>query len=149
MTKTYTTDRKVGEGMESEKQNSPVVDKDPIGEEQHTEQTTKLTELESVGFIVIPIKGVSMQPLLYTYTSHVLIRKLEGRPKKNDVALYVRPDGMQVLHRIQGFDGDVCLIRGDNTFAMERVPLSAFKGVMDTLWRGKRRFRRRIFSISS
>ncbi|MCD8119423.1 MAG: ATP-binding cassette domain-containing protein [Lachnospiraceae bacterium] len=105
--------------------------------ERENEQTTKLDELESSGFIVIPIKGVSMQPLLYTYTSHVLIRKPEGRPKKNDVVLYVRPDGVQVLHRVMGFDGDVCLIRGDNTFAIERVPLSAVKGVMETVWRGK------------
>ncbi len=102
-------------------------------------QTTKLDELESSGFLVIPIKGVSMQPLLYTYSSHVLIRKLEGRPKKHDVVLYVRPDGTQVLHRVMGFDGDVCLIRGDNTFAMERVPLSAVKGVMESCWRGKGR----------
>ncbi|MCD7845208.1 MAG: S24/S26 family peptidase, partial [Oscillospiraceae bacterium] len=102
------------------------------------EQTTKLDEMETAGFIVIPIKGVSMQPLLYTYSSHVLIRRLEGRPRKNDVVLYVRPDGVQVLHRIMGFDGDVCLIRGDNTFSIERVPLSAVKGVMETVWRGKR-----------
>lgn len=108
-----------------------------LSQEQKTEQTTKLDELESSGFIVIPIKGISMQPLLYTYTSHVLIRKLEGRPKKNDVVLYVRPDGVQVLHRVMDFDGDICLIRGDNTFAIERVPLSAVKGVMESCWRGK------------
>ncbi|MCC8067452.1 MAG: hypothetical protein LIO94_10205, partial [Clostridiales bacterium] len=40
-----------------------------------------------------------------------------------------------------GFDGDVCLIRGDNTFAIERVPLSAVKGVMESCWRGKGRLR--------
>ncbi|MCD7864409.1 MAG: ATP-binding cassette domain-containing protein [Lachnospiraceae bacterium] len=106
---------------------------------QHTEQITRLNELESSGFIVIPIKGASMQPLLYTHSSHVSIRKLEGKPKKKDVVLYVRPDGTQVLHRIIGFDEDVCLIRGDNTFGIERVPLSAVKGVMETVWRGKRK----------
>ncbi|MCC8029588.1 MAG: ATP synthase subunit I [Lachnospiraceae bacterium] len=90
---------------------------------------------------MIPIKGVSMRPLLYTWSSHVLIRKLDGRPKKNDVVLYVRPDGVQVLHRVLSFDGDVCLIRGDNTFAVERVPLSAVKGVMESCWRGKGRLR--------
>ncbi len=101
-------------------------------------ETTKLEELESEGFLVIPIKGISMQPLLYTWSSHVLIRRLESRPKKNDVVLYVRPDGTQVLHRLLGYDGDTCLIRGDNTFAIERVPLYAVKGVMETVWRGKR-----------
>ncbi len=101
-------------------------------------ETTALEELEKEGYIVTPTKGISMRPLLRTYSSHVLIRKLNGRPKKGDAVLYVRPDGAQVLHRIIGFDGDVCLIRGDNTFAIERVPLTAVKGVMETVWRGKR-----------
>lgn len=52
--------------------------------------------------------------------------------------LYVRSDGTQVLHRIIDFDRDVCLIRGDNTFALERVPKETVKGVMVKLWRGKR-----------
>ncbi|MCC8162745.1 MAG: ATP-binding cassette domain-containing protein [Lachnospiraceae bacterium] len=95
-----------------------------------------LDELESSGFVVVPVKGVSMRPLLYADSSQVLIRKPAGRPGKNDVVLYVRPDGRLILHRIIGFDGDVCLIRGDNTFSTERVPLSSVKGVMDTIWRG-------------
>ncbi len=102
------------------------------------ERTTILAELEREGDVVIPIRGVSMRPLLHEESSHVLIRRLEGRPKKNDVLLYVRPDGTQVLHRLRGYDGDICLIRGDNTFGMERVPLSAVKGVMETAWRGEK-----------
>ncbi len=101
------------------------------------EQTTILNELEREGYVVIPIKGVSMLPLLHQESSHVLIRRLDGRPKVNDVLLYVRPDGKQVLHRLIRYDGDVCLIRGDNTFGLERVPLSDVKGVMETVWRGK------------
>ncbi|MCD8380484.1 MAG: ATP-binding cassette domain-containing protein [Lachnospiraceae bacterium] len=101
-------------------------------------QTTILDELEQEGYVVIPIRGVSMRPLLREESAHVLIRRLEGRPKRNDVLLYVRPDGTQVLHRLMGYDGDVCLIRGDNTFALERVPLSAVKGVMETVWRGSK-----------
>lgn len=113
----------------------------PGAEPNQTSQTTILEELETAGFVVIPIKGVSMQPLLYTASSQVLIRRLEGRPKKNDIVLYVRPDGTQVLHRVMGFDKDVCLIRGDNTFAIERVPLSAVKGVMESCWRGRGKLR--------
>lgn len=101
-------------------------------------QTTILKELEQNGFVVIPIRGISMLPLLHPDSSHVLIRKVEGRPKKNDVVLYVRPDGTQVLHRLMRYDGDVCLIRGDNTYGMERVPISAVKGVMETVWRRER-----------
>ncbi len=100
--------------------------------------TSILSELESEGYVIISVRGISMQPLLYTNRSQVLIRRLEKRPKKNDVVLYVRPDGEQVLHRIIGFDGDVCLIRGDNTFGLERVPLDQVKGVMETVWRHKR-----------
>ncbi|MCD7771299.1 MAG: S24/S26 family peptidase [Oscillospiraceae bacterium] len=99
------------------------------------ESTTRLDELESSGFIVIPIKGVSMNPLLYSYKSHVLIEKPEGRPKINDVVLYVRDDGTQVLHRIISFDGDIALIRGDNTYSLERVPVSSIKGVAKSFWR--------------
>ncbi|MCD8005369.1 MAG: S24/S26 family peptidase [Oscillospiraceae bacterium] len=99
------------------------------------ENTTRLDELESSGFIVIPIKGVSMNPLLYSYSSHVLIEKLEGRPEINDVVLYVRDDGTQVLHRVMSFDGDVALIRGDNTYSLERVPISDIKGVAKSFWR--------------
>lgn len=102
------------------------------------EPTTILAELEREGYVVIPIRGVSMRPLLREDSAHVLIRSLESRPKKNDVLLYVRPDGTQVLHRLMGYDGDVCLIRGDNTFEMERVPLSTVKGVMETVWRGEK-----------
>jgi len=102
------------------------------------EQTTILEELDQEGYVVIPIRGISMRPLLREDSSHVLIRRLDGKPKKNDVVLYVRPDGTQVLHRLMGYDGDVCLIRGDNTFGMERVPLSSVKGVMETFWRDNR-----------
>ncbi len=99
-------------------------------------ETTRLSELESSGFIVIPIKGVSMNPLLYSYSSQVLIEKLTGRPEINDVVLYVRDDGSQVLHRVISFDGDIALIRGDNTYSLERVPLSDIKGVAKSFWRG-------------
>ncbi len=99
------------------------------------EHTTRLVELENSGFIIIPIKGVSMNPLLYSFSSQVLIERLDGRPKVNDVVLYVRDDGMQVLHRIISFDGDIALIRGDNTYSLERVPLSDIKGVATTFWR--------------
>lgn len=98
-------------------------------------ETTRLDELESSGFIVIPIKGVSMNPLLYSYSSQVMIEKLTKRPEINDVVLYVRNDGTQVLHRIISFDGDIALIRGDNTYSLERVPLSAIKGVAKSFWR--------------
>ncbi|MCC8131306.1 MAG: S24/S26 family peptidase [Oscillospiraceae bacterium] len=109
-----------------------------------TENTTRLQELETSGFIVIPIKGVSMRPLLYTYKSHVMIEKLSGRPEINDVVLYVRDDGTQVLHRIISFDGDVALIRGDNTYSLERVPLEKIKGVAKSFWRSGKENSREI-----
>ncbi|MCD7785837.1 MAG: S24/S26 family peptidase [Oscillospiraceae bacterium] len=108
------------------------------------ENTTRLSELESSGFIVIPIKGVSMNPLLYSYTSHVLIEKLDGRPEINDVVLYVRDDGTQVLHRVISFDGDVALIRGDNTYSLERVPIEDIKGVAKSFWRSGKENSREI-----
>ncbi|MCD8122320.1 MAG: ATP-binding cassette domain-containing protein [Clostridiales bacterium] len=101
------------------------------------EQTKILAELEREGFLVITTRGVSMQPLLYTNESQVLIRRLQERPQKNDVVLYTRPDGELVLHRVIRVEGDTCLIRGDNTFGLEPVSLSAVKGVMERLWSRK------------
>ncbi len=70
------------------------------------EQTTKLDELESSGFICDSYRGRQCSRFFMPYASHVLIRKLESRPKKNDVVLYVHPDGVQLLRRVMGFDGD-------------------------------------------
>ncbi len=100
--------------------------------------TTSLAELERSGFILTTIKGISMNPLLYSHTSQVMIEKLSGMPHVNDVVLYVRDDGAQVLHRIISFDGDVALIRGDNTYTIERIPISDIKGVARSFWRSNK-----------
>ncbi|MCC8196297.1 MAG: S24/S26 family peptidase [Ruminococcus sp.] len=106
--------------------------------------TTNLAELERSGFILTTIKGTSMRPLLQSYTSQVMIEKPSESPKPGDVVLYTRVDGALVLHRIISFDGDVALIRGDNTYFLERVPISDIKGVAKSFWRGNSESSREI-----
>ncbi len=102
------------------------------------EHNALLEELERKGFVVVPTTGVSMQPLLYTHRTHVLIRKPDKPLKKHDVVLYTRPDGSLVLHRVIRMEDTAAWIRGDNTFSLERVAVSDIRGVMDRVWRGNR-----------
>ncbi len=71
-------------------------------------------------------RGVSMQPLFRTHRDMVILAKPDGRLKKYDVALY-KVGNNYVLHRVVGIDEakEQYLIRGDNTYSIERVPFSS------------------------
>ena len=71
-----------------------------------------------------------MRPLFKTHRDVVVISSPKGELRKYDVALYPRWDGRCVLHRVVGVKDDVYLIRGDNTYKLERVPKSRVIGVM-------------------
>ncbi len=72
--------------------------------------------------------GKSMRPLFKTHRDMVVLKKAEGRLKKYDVVLY-RVGDNYILHRIiKVLDSQgIYLIRGDNTFHIEKVP---FKSVL-------------------
>ena len=94
------------------------------------EQTISFEELlRRDGKLVYRTKGVSMEPMLRQNRDLVIIRSPSARLKKNDVALYRRGKAY-VLHRVIGVRKDHYLIRGDNTYALERVPDSAVVGVL-------------------
>ena len=86
-------------------------------------------ELSSNGVFASTTRGRSMEPLFRTHRDMVIIVKCEGELKKYDVPLY-RTSGGYVLHRIVGVADNVYLIRGDNTYVIERVPKSAVIGVL-------------------
>ena len=71
-------------------------------------------------------RGASMRPLFRTHRDMVILAKPDGILKKYDVALY-KVGNSYVLHRVVGIDerAGVYLIRGDNTFVLERIPFSA------------------------
>ena len=71
-------------------------------------------------------EGVSMRPLFRTHRDMVILAPPSGKLQKYDVALY-RVGEKYVLHRVVGYDkeNDLYLIRGDNTYSLERVKPSA------------------------
>ncbi|MBR2699571.1 MAG: S24/S26 family peptidase [Clostridia bacterium] len=86
------------------------------------------------GYLVYKTHGVSMEPMLRQNRDLVTIRVPASRLKKYDVALYKRGEAY-VLHRVIGVAADHYLIRGDNTYAVERVPDSAVIGVLSSFKR--------------
>ncbi len=80
-------------------------------------------ELDKYGVYASVTSGTSMRPLFKTHRDVIIVKKPQGELKKYDVALYRAPTGENcILHRVIGVRDDVYLIRGDNTFFVERVP---------------------------
>ena len=96
--------------------------------------------LERDGFYVTRTSGVSMEPLFRTHRDAVVISKADGELSKYDIALYPSRDGRYVLHRVVGKKGEVYLIRGDNTYTLERVPRSSVIGVVTSFNRKGRQY---------
>ena len=70
-----------------------------------------------------------MEPMLRENRDLVIIEVPSSRLQKYDVALYKRGE-QYVLHRVIGVESDHYRIRGDNTYAVERVPFDAVIGVL-------------------
>ena len=92
------------------------------------------------GVYVAKTRGYSMRPLFKTHRDAVMIVLVTRELRKYDIVLYTYGDGKYILHRIVGFDGDICLIRGDNTFVLERVPKDKILGVAASFNRKGKRY---------
>ncbi len=68
----------------------------------------------------LPIKGTSMNPLLYQNRDFVILKKPELPLAVGDIPLYRRNDGSFVLHRIVGIDENGYVMCGDNQFLLEK-----------------------------
>ena len=77
-------------------------------------KTTFEQELERKGKLTYICVGVSMLPLLRQRRDIITIEKKQGRCKKYDVALYKRPNGSYVLHRVVEVREKDYVILGDN-----------------------------------
>ena len=86
--------------------------------------------LKNEGVYVSLTSGVSMKPLFKTHRDVVVISPPTRELRKYDVALYTYGDGRYILHRVVGVRDEVYLIRGDNTYKLERVPKARVIGVM-------------------
>ena len=76
-------------------------------------------ELEKSGKLVYTTVGVSMRPLIKQDRDISIISKPNGRLKKFDVALYKRPNGQYVLHRVVKVLENGYVILGDNCVSKE------------------------------
>ena len=90
--------------------------------------------LAADGKLVYKTHGTSMEPMLRQDRDIVIVKVPEGRLKVNDVALY-RRGPKYVLHRVIAVCDGYYLIRGDNTYATEKVPDSAVIGVLSAFKR--------------
>ena len=100
-----------------------------------------MTDFEDIlardGQLIYRIRGKSMEPMLRQDRDLVIIGVPGSRLRKNDVALYKRRSGY-VLHRVIAVKEGCYLIRGDNTYFLERVPERCVIGVL-TAFRRKGR----------
>ena len=87
-------------------------------------------ELALHGHGLFQTVGDSMEPLLHNRKSTVVIEIPKGPLKKYDVALYRRPRGEYVLHRVVKVLEGAYLICGDNRIRREEVPAQWVIGVM-------------------
>ena len=103
---------------------------------QHSNEYQRAVEaLESYGVFASGTLGRSMRPLLREGRDVVFVKKTTAPPKKYDVVLYGRGTKC-VLHRVIGREGDLCLIRGDNTYTLERIPDAQILGILMEFDRG-------------
>ena len=91
-------------------------------------------ELEKSGKLIYTTVGVSMMPLITQDRDISIISKPEGRLKKFDVAMYKRPNGQYVLHRVVKVLEDGYVILGDNCISKEyNIKDSQILGVLTSL----------------
>ena len=87
--------------------------------------------IAEIGFVVRPVVGTSMMPLLNQNADTVRLVRAPERLKKYDIPLYIRPSGEHVLHRIVKVCENHYVIRGDNTNYTEIVPFDWVIAVAD------------------
>ena len=93
--------------------------------------------LEKDGYIITPIKGTSMTPLLRQNEDRVVIKKLTKKIKKGDVLLYKRPNDTYILHRVYSVTPNFLVMCGDNHLALEyNVKYDAVLGILTGVYKG-------------
>ncbi|MDO5124941.1 MAG: S24/S26 family peptidase [Ruminococcus sp.] len=76
--------------------------------------------LESGGEFRIYPRGTSMLPLLRQERDSVVLKKPDGKLKKNDIAFYLRDNGQYVLHRVISVGENSYVMCGDNQLQLEK-----------------------------
>lgn len=95
-------------------------------------------EIEKNGVVAFVPGGNSMWPTLKNEKQSVIIVKPDGRLKEKDVALYLRDNGLYVLHRVMEVKDGGYVFMGDSQFVTEFVKDGNIVGVMTGFYRGKK-----------
>ena len=104
-------------------------------------------ELEENGFLLYTNKGRSMEPLIKEGRDVLLIRKVDSRLNKYDIALYKRENGSYVLHRIMKVNDEDYVLCGDNQYKREYgIKDRQILGKLDLIIRGDRQIKLEGFS---
>ena len=94
--------------------------------------------LKKDGFLVTPVKGTSMMPMLCARTDRAVIENLTGDLTRGEVVLYKRKNGAYVLHRLVKTGKKGLVFCGDNHFALEYgVTKDMCLGVLKGYFRGE------------
>lgn len=97
----------------------------------------KMTIEESLiknGFHLSTVVGTSMMPLLRQGKDLVKVIPFTGKLLKYDIALFKRPTGEYVLHRVTKIKKDFYVICGDNRFLREKIPSEWIIGVAESVF---------------
>ncbi len=106
----------------------------PAGSANGTEQSLE-EALGAAGYLVRPVEGDSMMPMLDQRRDFVKIVPLSAPLKKYDLPLYRRPSGQYVLHRVIAVCKKYCVTCGDNRWKSEKVPYAWLVGVTEGFYK--------------
>lgn len=105
----------------------------------------------------IPLNGNSMMPLVRRQRDRVTVVPVYRAPRRGDIVLFQRADGVFVVHRLLSIGEDTVRTLGDNCRAPDPpIPASSVLGIVTYVQRGKRmlhvdtalgRFAGRIWSV--
>ncbi len=97
------------------------------------------TNLAETGMHVSTTAGYSMYPMLRNRRDRIVLNAIGDKTlKKYDLPLYKLPSGKYVLHRILKVCDGYYIIRGDNTYVLEKVPFDWVLGYVTEFYRGNR-----------
>jgi hypothetical protein len=95
----------------------------------------QIEELRKRGSYFSVPHGVSMKPMIYDRKGIVEIHTLEGEARRYDVVMYLRSDGVGVIHRVLHVKDDHYVIVGDNCWRLEYVPKKDVYGIAVRFYR--------------
>lgn len=94
------------------------------------EQTTIKDQLAAGNPVATQTSGVSMEPLLYDHDTCAIIVRPDHELRPGELPIYLRPDGIYVIHRVIRVDKEHYYTRGDNCIRYEKIPKDWVQGVV-------------------